>query len=59
MDSIKLKEIAKNLVNEYAKHQLQSGYIFTGLHLYYDEYGKLIYFKTRLKHPDGKKWIRS
>ena len=58
MDSIKLKEIAKNLVNEYAKHQLQSGYIFTGLHLYYDEYGKLIYFKTRLKHPDGKKWIR-
>lgn len=58
MDSIKLKEIAKNLVNEYAKHQLQSGYIFTGLHLYYDVHGKLTYFKTRLKHPDGRKWIR-
>ena len=58
MDREKLKVVALSLAKEYANDQLKSGYLPAGLHPYYDEDGKLIYFKIRLKHPDGKKWIR-
>ncbi len=58
MDREKLKEIAALLVKEYAASQLQLGFRPAGLHPYYGEDGELIYFKIRLKHPDGKKWIR-
>lgn len=53
-----LKQVAASLAKEYAQHQLNSGFLPDGLHPYYDETGKLIYFKIRLKHPSGEKWIR-
>lgn len=58
MNKSKLKEIAAILAKEHAKPLLKSGFIPAGLHPYYDENGELIYFKIRLKHPNGKKWIR-
>ena len=58
MDNDKLKLIARRLVNKHAAKELQAGFKPTGLHRYDDEAGNLIYFRARLKHQDGNKWIR-
>lgn len=58
MNNDKLKPIAKALVEQYAKKELQEGYKPQALHVYDDEAGNVIYFRPRLKHPNGKKWIR-
>ncbi|MGX6643250.1 DUF3987 domain-containing protein [Legionella pneumophila] len=58
MNNDELKPIVKALVEQYAKKELQEGYKPQALHVYDDEAGNLIYFRPRLKHPNGKKWIR-
>ena len=58
MNNNELKPIAKALVERYAKKELQEGYKPQALHVYDDEAGNLIYFRPRLKHPNGDKWIR-
>jgi Protein of unknown function (DUF3987) len=58
MEKSKLKQTARNLVKEHAESVVNSGFMPAGLHPYYDENRELAYFKIRLKHPDGRKWIR-
>lgn len=43
---------------EFAAKPLSEGYVPDGLHEYTDQTGKVIYWRIRLKHPDGRKWIR-
>ncbi|BCA93913.1 hypothetical protein TUM19329_02740 [Legionella antarctica] len=58
MDKETLKPIAKKLAGHYAKNELNEGYIPQALHVYDDDKGNVIYIRIRLKHPDGRKWIR-
>ncbi|MCX7091823.1 MAG: hypothetical protein NTU48_10335 [Legionellales bacterium] len=58
MDNYELRRVARKLVDHYAENELQMGFKPTGLHRYDDEKGNLVYFRPRLKHPDGRKWIR-
>jgi 5S rRNA maturation endonuclease (ribonuclease M5) len=58
MHNHELKETARTLVSKYASRELQEGFKPEGLHPYQDAAGNLIYIRIRLKHPDGKKWIR-
>lgn len=37
---------------------LKNGYKLEALHLYSDKYGNTLYYRIRLKHPNGEKWIR-
>jgi putative DNA primase/helicase len=46
------------LMQKYAYREINEGFILNVLHPYQDEKGNLLYFKMRLKHPDGRKWIR-
>lgn len=46
------------LVEKYATSELKEGFELTGLHDYDDALGNLLYIRLRLKHPDGRKWIR-
>ena len=55
MNNNELKPIAKALVERYAKKELQEGYKPQALHVYDDESGNLLYFRPRLKHPNGDK----
>ena len=58
MDKIELKIAARKLVEQYAASELKEGFKPAGLHAYDDEAGNLLYIRLRLKHPDGRKWIR-
>lgn len=58
MNKDELKTIAKKLVGQHAKQELAEGFLPEALHVYDDESGELLYFRIRLKHPDGRKWIR-
>lgn len=58
MNNDELNTIAIMLVNQHAKKELQEGFELVGLHPYYDQTEKLLYFRCRLKHENGKKWIR-
>lgn len=53
-----LKTVARQLVEQYAVNELKNGYRPTGLHVYDNVKGKCLYIRIRLKHPNGKKWIR-
>lgn len=41
-----------------AAKPLAEGYIPQALHAYTDEHNNIIYWRIRLKHPSGQKWIR-
>lgn len=58
MDRNHLEKIAQELVEKYAINELREGYQPIGLHVYDNEQGDCLYMRTRLKHPNGKKWIR-
>ncbi|STX44499.1 5' DNA primase TraC [Legionella donaldsonii] len=58
MDKGTLEAIAKKLAGHHAKNELKAGYVFQALHVYDDDKGNVVYIRIRLKHPDGKKWIR-
>ena len=58
MNKNEIELIAKNLVLKFATKEINNGYSLTGLHPYNDNLNNLIYFKIRLKHLNGKKWIR-
>lgn len=58
MNSIELKKTARSLVEGYASEQLNEGFKPQGLHIWEDQNGNLLYIRIRLKHPDGRKWIR-
>lgn len=58
MDSNLLRMEAKKLVGRYAKNELKEGFKPLALHIYDDAKGTFIYMRIRLKHSDGRKWIR-
>lgn len=58
MNNNELGRVAITLIKQFAKKELKDGFELTGIHPYYDETGKLLYFRCRLKHADGRKWIR-
>lgn len=58
MNKGELKTMAKKLVGQHAKQELAEGFLPEALHVYDDEFGELLYFRIRLKHPDSRKWIR-
>jgi hypothetical protein len=58
MDNKALGVLAKKLVEQYAQDELENGFEKKAVHRYDDEQGNLLYFRIRLKHPDGRKWIR-
>lgn len=41
-----------------AAKPLTKGYIPQALHAYTDEHNNIIYWRIRLRHPGGQKWIR-
>lgn len=59
MDSNILRMEAKKLVGRYAKNELKEGFKPLALHIYDDAKGTVIYMRIRLKHSDGRKWIRA
>ena len=48
----------KEAAREFSKHMIAKGYVPEALHPYQDQTGKPVYYRIRLKHPDGEKWIR-
>lgn len=52
LDTIKLA--AKNIT----KFQTKAGYVSTGLYLYTDQDGNILFVRLRMDHPNGDKWIR-
>jgi len=53
-----LANSAAEAVAALAEKQFEEGYEFKTLHPYKDSAGNIIYWRIRLKHPDGRKWIR-
>ncbi|QIN37133.1 DUF3987 domain-containing protein [Legionella longbeachae] len=53
-----LEAIARKLAGHHARNELNAGYVFQSLHVYDDDKGNVIYIRIRLKHPNGRKWIR-
>jgi putative DNA primase/helicase len=51
---LKIKHAAKNITEP----QRKAGYVSTGLYLYTDQDGNILYVRLRMDHPNGKKWIR-
>ncbi len=58
MDKQELKIIARRLVEQYAAKELAVGFKPAGLHCYDDAFGNILYIRLRLKHSDGRKWIK-
>jgi hypothetical protein len=56
--SLVVDETLNQAVNRFSAGKFRQGYKFQDLHEYVDENGKIIYFRIRLKHPNGEKWIR-
>jgi putative DNA primase/helicase len=50
--------IAEQLASKNASKEIKNGFNFTAVHVYTDAKGLFQYMKVRLKHPDGRKWIR-
>ena len=46
------------ILEKYAKKEIAEGFQPTAIHEYYGAKNELIYFRIRLKHLDGRKWIR-
>lgn len=58
MDIEAFPELIKRLIQKHAAAQINDGYQYVGYHLYTDENNHILYIKIRLKHTNGKKWIR-
>ncbi len=58
MNNDEFERVAITLIKKFAKKELADGFKLIDKHPYYDETGKLLYFRLRLKHSDGRKWIR-
>lgn len=48
----------QNAARKFSAKQLEEGFIPEALHAYTNLRGNIIYWRIRLKHPDGRKWIR-
>ncbi len=53
-----MSETAKQAARKLAAPMLDKGFKAIALHTYTDEQGVPLYWRIRLKHPDGEKWIR-
>ena len=51
-------EAAKQAARQIAAPMLNKGFKAVALHAYTDEQGVPLYWRIRMKHPDGEKWIR-
>jgi len=49
---------SEQAARKFAVKKINAGYIFEALHVYADLNGNVVYWRIRLKHPDGDKWIR-
>lgn len=58
MNKKELIPIARELMHQYAEKEVNEGYKPYALHIYHDKAEKFLYFRMRLKHPVGEKWIR-
>lgn len=54
-NKITLQQLA---ARNFSANKMEEGFIPEGLHTYTDLQGNNIYWRIRLKHPDGRKWIR-
>lgn len=54
MNTLSPEQAALNFGSE----QIKSGYKFEAAHPYYNNKLEVIYWRIRLKHPNGDKWIR-
>lgn len=52
------RTIGEQLAREHALKEMKEGFNFTDVHIYTDRDGSFLYMKVRLKHPNGRKWIR-
>jgi hypothetical protein len=43
---------------EFSRKALEEDYVPQALHVYTDSEGHILYWRIRLKHADGRKWIR-
>lgn len=48
----------QNAARNFTKKQIEEGFIPEALHAYTDLHGNTLYWRIRLKHPNGNKWIR-
>lgn len=48
----------QNAARNFSKKQIEEGFIPEALHTYTDLHGNTLYWRIRLKHPNGNKWIR-
>lgn len=48
----------QNAARHFSKKQIEEGFIPEALHTYTGLHGKTLYWRIRLKHPNGNKWIR-
>lgn len=53
-----MSETPQAAARRFSSAKLKDGFRPEALHEYEDSDGKIIYYRIRLKHPDGRKWIR-
>ena len=53
-----MNETPEAAVCRLAAQELRHGFILEALHAYRDATNNIVYYRIRLKHPDGRKWIR-
>lgn len=58
MDNESISYLIGELIQKHAAAPLKDGYQYVAYHSYTDEYNQIVYIKIRLKHKNGKKWIR-
>lgn len=51
-------DIIKNAAHKITEPQRKDGYVSTGMYLYTDEAGNILYVRLRMDKSDGSKWIR-
>ena len=51
---LKIKHAAKTITES----QRKAGYVSTGLYLYTEQDGNILFVRLRMDHPNGDKWIR-
>ena len=54
-----LQAQAEHFARQQARRAIADGFAFVALHRYDDAHGNPLYWKTRYKHPDRRKWIRA
>jgi putative DNA primase/helicase len=58
MDNESISYLVEGLIQKHAIAPLKNGYQYVTYHTYMDEHNQIVYIKIRLKHKNGKKWIR-